>query len=201
STLVGAIFASLMTTAARVQTAELTSPSPANPPKVAHASDEGERAIQQFKVPKDFKVELIAAEPHLANPVAFWIDEKGNIYVAETFRLTDDVPDIRSRMDWLDEDLASQSVKDRVAMLKKHLGNKVENYARDSDRLKLIYVGKDGKAESSTVFADRFSNIPDGLGAGVLARHGNVYYANIPDLWLLLDTNGDGLADFRKSLH
>src|SRR5207244_2357274 len=129
-----------------------------------------ELAIKQFKVPKDFKVELIAAEPHLANPVAFWIDEQGNIYVAETFRHTDGVLDIRDHMGWLDEDLASKSVEDRVGMLKKHLGDQVEKLTLDSDRLKKIFVGEDGKAARSTVFADGFNHIPDGIGAGVLER-------------------------------
>src|SRR4026209_563963 len=94
----------------------------ANAPKVAPASDEGERAIQRFRIPKGFKVELFAAEPLLANPVAFAIDEKGRFYVVETFRLHAGVTDIRGHMDWLDEDLASQSVEDRVAMMRRHEG-------------------------------------------------------------------------------
>src|SRR5213075_3230965 len=40
----------------------------------------------------------------------------------------------------------------------------------------------------------------DGLGAGILARKGSVYYANLPNLWLLRDTDNDGFADFKKSL-
>jgi len=58
----------------------------------------------------------------------------------------------------------------------------------------------DGKVDHSTVFAEGFNQILDGLGAGVLARNGNVWFTCIPDLWLLRDTNGDGVADFRKSL-
>ena len=49
-------------------------------PKVAEASNEGELAIKKFKVPAGLKVELIAAEPHLANPVSFCFDEQGRIY-------------------------------------------------------------------------------------------------------------------------
>src|SRR5467141_3623068 len=67
--------------------AEIIPSGPNTAPHVAPASDEGERAIKRFRVPKGFKVELFAAEPLLANPVCFSIDEKGRFYVAETFRL------------------------------------------------------------------------------------------------------------------
>ena len=55
-------------------------------PKIAPASDEAKRAIRSFRVPAGLAVELFAAEPLLANPVAFCLDEKGVVYVAETFR-------------------------------------------------------------------------------------------------------------------
>src|SRR2546426_83829 len=58
-----------------------------------------------------------------------------------------------------------------------------------------------GRADKSTVFAEGFNSAVDGIAAGVLVRRGSVWYANIPNLWLLRDLNGDGVADFRKSLH
>src|ERR1700737_4486345 len=57
-----------------------------NQPKVAAASNEGELAISRIKTPDGMKLSLWAAEPMLANPVAFCIDEQGRIYVAETYR-------------------------------------------------------------------------------------------------------------------
>src|SRR5438477_12885924 len=71
---------------------------PSTRPDVAEASDEGETAIKRFRVPGGFKVDLFAAEPLLANPVAFCIDEKGRFYVAETFRHSEGVLDIRGVM-------------------------------------------------------------------------------------------------------
>jgi len=58
----------------------------------------------------------------------------------------------------------------------------------------------DGRADKVTTFADDFKTLVSGVAAGVLARKGDVYFTCIPNLWLLRDTNGDGLADFRKSL-
>ena len=167
-------------------------------PKVAEASNEGELAIKKFKVPTGMKVDLIAAEPHLANPVSFCFDEQGRIYVVETFRLHKGVTDIRGHMNWLDEELAAKSTADLANLFKKY---DVKGLTDESERVKLIYPGTDGKAERSTVFADNFNGALDGIAAGVLARKGNVWLANIPNLWLLRDTKGEGKADVRKSLH
>lgn len=176
-------------------------PRPYNP-YVAPASEEARTAIKRFRVPKGFKVELFAAEPLLANPVAFHIDEQGRLFVAETFRALDGVTDIRHHMNWLNDDLASKSVEDRVAMLRKYEGGRISKYTEESDRLRLIVdTDGDGRADKSTVFSEGYNNIPDGIAAGVLARKGEVYFANIPDLWLLQDKDDDGVADTQKSLH
>ena len=53
-------------------------------PLVSPASEEGDQAIQRFEVPEGARVSLFAAEPMLANPVAFCTDDQGRFYVAET---------------------------------------------------------------------------------------------------------------------
>src|ERR1043166_1304792 len=164
--------------------AQIVTDTNANAPKVAPASDEGEHAMKRFRIPKGFKCELFAAEPLLANPVCFTIDEQGRFYVAETFRLHAGVTDIRGHMDWLDEELASKSVEERGALMTRHEGKKIGDYAKYSDRVRLIWDSDgDGRADQSTVFADGFNQIADGLGAGLLARQGQVYYTCIPNLW------------------
>jgi quinoprotein glucose dehydrogenase len=182
--------------------AELAAPRPLQEPKVAPASNEGELAMKGMQLPPGFKVELFAAEPHLANPVAFDIDRQNRFWVAETFRLHAGVTDIRGKNAWLDEDLAARTVNDRLAMMKRHEGENFPSYEENSERLKLILdTDSDGRADKSTVFAEGFNSALDGIASGVLARDGKVYFANIPNLWLLRDTNDDGVADERKSLH
>jgi quinoprotein glucose dehydrogenase len=171
-------------------------------PPIAKASDEGQKAIRSFRVPSGLKVELFAAEPLLANPVAFCIDEKGVAYVAETFRHSDGVTDTRNHLDWLDDDMACRTVADRVAMYKKYLGSKFESFHVQHERVRrVVDRDGDGQADASTVFADGFNDPASGIGAGVLARKGDVYYTCIPGLWKLRDTRGDGHADKRKLLH
>src|SRR6266478_2480017 len=147
-------------------------------PFVASASNEGALAIKRFQVAPGLKVDLWAAEPMLANPVAFNFDEKGRAYVCETFRLGAGVDDIRQIMDWLDEELACRTVDDRLAEMKRHLGDRFNSYTNHSERVQLIEdTNDDGKADRSTIFAEQFNTSLDGIGAGVLARNGNVWYA------------------------
>ena len=169
--------------------------------EIAGASAEGELAIKRFKIAPGLKVDLWAAEPLLANPVAICTDEKGRWYVAETFRLHAGVTDIRGHMDWLNEELASQTVAERDAYMTKHEGKRIADYYSHTDRVRLLVDSDgDGKADKATVFADGFNHLHDGIGAGVLARGGKVWYTCIPDLYLLQDSKSTGTADVKKSL-
>jgi quinoprotein glucose dehydrogenase len=162
------------------------------------ANPDADRAAGRAQVEKGLKVELWAAEPLLANPVAFAFDEKGRCFVAETNRFKTGVPDTRDYMHWLDEDIGARTVADRLAMYRKH---KFEGFEKYDDQLRLVWDSKgSGKADRSTVFSKGYNRPEDGLAAGVLARKGDVYLANIPDLYRLRDTNNDGVADEKESL-
>ncbi len=170
-------------------------------PAIAEASKEGVQAIQGFRVPDGIQVNLFAAEPLLANPVAFCIDEQGRFYVAETFRQGKGVEDNRGHMNWLHDDLALESVAQRLEMFKKHLKDEFKQYGLEHDRIRLVEDrDNDGTADHASVFADGFNGILDGTGAGVLARGGNVYYTCIPHLWKLSDTAHEGKATLREKL-
>lgn len=156
-----------------------------------------EAAAQVQLADKNLKVEVWAAEPLLANPVCFCFDEKGRCYVVETHRHTQGVPDTRGKP-WLDDDLACRTVADRVAMYKKY---NFPRYEENSERVKLIWDSTgSGKPDKSSVFADGFNRAEDGIAAGVLARKGNIYFACIPDLYLLKDTKNANRADVKESL-
>lgn len=172
-------------------------------PDTTLTNDEPTRAVAGFRLPNGASIRPWAAEPLLANPVAFAIDDQGRVYVAETFRLHEGVTDNRSHMYWLDDDLSLTTVEGRVAMYRKHFDEATfQSYGVATDRLRLVVDSDaDGSADSSTVFADGFDDVAAGIGAGVIVRDGNVWYTCIPDLWRLRDTTGDGVADVRESLH
>ncbi len=162
---------------------------------------DAELAIKQFKVPDGFKIDLFADESQLQNPVAFCFDEKGRVFVAETFRYKTSVYDIRDHMKWYADDLACRTVDDRVNMIHKYLGAQSTNLAIESEVIQLVEDrAGTGRADHSQIFADGFNSILDGIGAGVLARKGAVYYTDIPNLWKLQEADTTGKAGERTSL-
>ena len=162
------------------------------------------KAAAAFRVPTEFTVELYAAEPKLENPVAICIDDMGHVYVAEEHRFNEGTEENRTRPFLLEDDLQIRTLDDRMAMFKKW-EDKFEDgmswFTRASDIVRRLEDrDSDGKADVSTIFADGFNDPLAGLGSGLIARNGKVWYTCIPDLWLLEDQNSDGKADQKTSL-
>ena len=169
---------------------------------VAEASDEAREQIASFRLAPGLVCELAAAEPDLCNAVAFAFDGRGRVYVAETFRIRDGVFDTRDHMAWKDEDLACRTVADRIAKYERHLAPDLPRLAAFSERVRrLADDDGDGVYDRSTVFADGFAELADGIASGVLPVGDDVFFANIPKLWRLSDGDGDGTADRREVLH
>ena len=175
---------------------------PKMPMYVAPASDDGQKEIASFKLAEGLTADLIAAEPDVCNGVAFSIDNKGRFYVCETFRIGDGVFDNRSYMQWKDADLQCLTVADRVAKYDKYLKDKVPGYSAYTERVRmLVDTDGNGTLDRSTIFADGFNEMADGIISGVLPVGEHVFVTNIPKLWRLRDSDDDGVADERTVMH
>jgi quinoprotein glucose dehydrogenase len=170
-------------------------------PVVAPASPEAANNLKRIKVPDGLQLYLWAAEPMLANPVAFCIDEKGRVFVSETYRYRTSALDIRHYMFMLEDDLALRTVEERVAMSRKHFGKQFDDLKIETEVVRLLEdrTGS-GVADFSSIYADKFNSPLDGIASGVLARQDKVWFTNIPELWQLSGTDAQGRAKSRKSL-
>ncbi len=180
----------------------------AAPPLVDPDLPDGtEAAIKQiatFRVPAGLKVELFAAEPKLASPVAIGVDERNRVFVAEEYRFNRGTEENRTRPFLLEDDLQLQTTDDRLAMFRK-FADKFDGgmnwFTKTADQVRLVEdTDGDGRADRSTVFATGFNEPLDGLAAGVMPHNGDVYFTCIPHLWRLRDTDGDGVADVKEKL-
>ena len=154
-------------------------------PAINAASDDGLNAIQRMKLADGLELKLWAAEPMLANPVAFTIDERGRIFVTETYRYRTSTLDIRDYRWMLEEDLASRSIEDRTATLLKHFGPEgLKELSIETEIVRLLEdTNGGGVANRSSIYADGFNTPLDGIASGVLARRGEVWFTNIPSIW------------------
>lgn len=143
---------------------EFLKPLPTVPPR---------QALAMFDTVDGFQMELMAAEPMVASPVAAAFDEDGNLYVAE----------MRDYPYNLDQPVRVAVPKRDPDASTKPLGS--IRLLRDRDG--------DGRFDDSTVFAD-------GLlwAAGVQPWQGGVFVTAPPNIWYLKDTDGDGRADVRE---
>lgn len=171
-------------------------------PPVQAASEEGLQTLAAMRLAEGWKRELFAAEPLVANIVAFDVDPQGRLYVAESFRQDRGVTDNRGHDEtWLLADLAAQTVQDRIDYHKRLLGDKAASYTQHDDRIRRLRdIDGDGRADESIVFAKGFNRLEEGTGAGLLVRGNEVFFTCIPKLWKLVDSNADGQADQRTVL-
>lgn len=171
----------------------------------AGPSPDAEAAIKTFKYDPGLKVSLYAAEPLLGNPVSFSTDERGRWYIAESYRQEKGIEDNRGHANWLDDDLASRTIEDRLAMMHKFYPDAKafdEKFAKYEDRITRVEDSNgDGKADKVTVIADNFRDPLDGTGAGLLIRGKDLWYTCIPSLWHFRIGDGpDGKAVTRDKL-
>ena len=154
-----------------------------------------------FRVEPGYQVTPVASEPLFANPVAFCFDPQGRIFVAETHRVHHGTEDNRNHMDWLDDDLAAQTVAQRRAYIERRMADKLNHYTEASDLVRLLEDrNRDGVYDHSSVFSEGYNNIESGAAAGVMWVGDRLWFTCIPDLWELRDADGDGQAEERKSL-
>jgi quinoprotein glucose dehydrogenase len=180
-------------TAVCAQTLELEKFERLPDPVIDPASDDAKLALQRFSLPQGLKASLWAAEPMLANPVAIDFDEKGRLFVSETYRYRSSVLDIRGYMGMLELDLATRTIDDRLKLHRTVFGEEgARQLAIEGEIVRLVEdKDGDGVADASRVFSDGYNGELDGIASGVLARHGQVWFTNIPSLWRL-DEQPDG---------
>lgn len=168
-------------------------------PEIEPASAEAAQALTRMKLPPGIVAKLWAAEPMLANPVAFNLDERGRVFVAETHRYRTSVLDIRDYMWMLEDELANRTQDDFLATLRRSFGEKgLVELSQESERLVLLEdTNGDGTADKSSVYADDFRTPLDGIASGVIARRGEVWFTNIPSLWKF---TGKDRAEQREEL-
>ena len=164
----------------------------------------GTDTLPGVTIPEGSRLEIFAThEQHqLYSPTSLCIDESGRVFVTETHRFRFGIPDNRDHRYWLTDDIAALSTEDRRRMHEKWDEKyPVSKMKEVSEVIRVLAdTDGDGKADQSSVYADGFNDLLDGTAAGIYSLAGQVYFACIPHIWSLRDTDNDGVADARTKL-
>ena len=162
----------------------------------------GEPPIIEIPAGTTLKPATAATPPAGVVPTALAFDDEGRIFLTESPRPGGGAADDHKHLAWYLDDLAAQKTSDRLAVLEKWKDQIPAAFLTEkSGRVRrLADADGNGVFAESKVFAEDFKEPLDGAPGGVFVYQGNVYLACIPNLWLLRDDNGDGVADERKVL-
>ena len=128
-------------------------------------------AIKTFRLQEGFRMDLLAAEPLVTDPVDMVYDENGLAYVVEM----SDYPytDAKTHQAWKDN--TTDAPIGRVRILE------------DTDG--------DWRFDRGTIFAEGLS-----WPTGIACWKGGVFVLATPDIWYFKDTDGDRKADIKRKV-
>ena len=165
------------------------------------------------------KLEVWGVDSLVKDPIAIHVADDGSIYYSRSPRRNNAEFDIRGHQDWEIRSIALQTIEDKRNFLRTELSP--ERSAQNEWLADLNGDGshdwKDMLEERNEVFQlkdtdgdgmadwgqkqvyDFHDDVTDVAG-GVMKTEDALYVAAGPDMWRLMDTNGDGLMDEKKSL-
>jgi putative membrane-bound dehydrogenase-like protein len=126
-----------------------------------------EETVKRMKVADGWEVKLAASEPAIVNPIAFTFDEKGRIWMVESFEYPKRTP-------------KGKAPRDRIKILESTKGDGVY------DKVTIFAEGKDFPVPKERADA--------GLGAfdmasGIEVGYGGVFVGAAPYLWFIENKN------------
>lgn len=167
----------------------------------------------KIKIPGNHTLTQFADNAKVVTPTTLCIDDKGKVFVSETFRWRKQVQDIRHGgkngrylRERIEDDIKTMTLAQRLEVHKKWSGKepdylKFEEFDDDAETIKTMEdTDGDGKADKFGMFRDDFNGPLDGPSSGLIEKDGTVYFAMIPGIYSLRDNDGDGKAEERKTL-
>lgn len=165
------------------------------------------------------KLEVWGVDSLVRDPIAIHVSDDGSIHYSRSPRRNNAEFDIRGHQDWEIRSIALQTIEDKRNFLRTELSperSSENTWLKDlngdgshdwKDMLverNEVYQLKDsdgdGLADWSQMQVYDFHEEVTDVAGGIMKTDDALYVAAGPDMWRLMDTNGDGIMDEKKSL-
>lgn len=165
------------------------------------------------------KLEVWGVDSLVRDPIAIHVSDDGSIYYSRSPRRNNAEFDIRGHQDWEIRSIALQTVEDKRNFLRTELSperSSENTWLKDlngdgshdwkdmlverNEVYQLKDTDGDGLADWSQMQVYDFHEEVTDVAGGIMKTDDALYVAAGPDMWRLMDTNGDGIMDEKKSL-
>lgn len=160
-----------------------------------------------------------AVDSLVKDPISIQVNEKGEVFYSRSPRRNNSEFDIRGHQSWEIRSIGLQTIEDKRAFLRDELSperSSENTWLADlngdgshdwrdltlekNEVVKLKDTDGDGYADWSQIMMQDFNDEVTDVAGGLMKTDDALYVAVGPDLWKLLDTNGDGIMDEKTSL-
>ena len=165
------------------------------------------------------KLEVWGVDSLVRDPIAIHVSDDGSIYYSRSPRRNNAEFDIRGHQDWEIRSIALQTIEDKRNFLRTELSperSSENTWLKDlngdgshdwkdmlverNEVYQLKDTDGDGLADWSQMQVYDFHEEVTDVAGGIMKTEDALYVAAGPDMWRLMDTNGDGIIDEKKSL-
>lgn len=165
------------------------------------------------------KLDVWAVDSLIFDPISIHITDDGSLYYTRTNRQKNSEFDIRGHQDWEIRSISLQNIEDKRKFLHEELSperSEINSWLEDLNGdgshdwrdmtvekeqiFRVDDTDQDGYADQYQMIVEDFNDEVTDVAGAVMKGEDALYVGVGPDMWRMMDTNGDGIMDEKESI-
>lgn len=165
------------------------------------------------------KLDVWAVDSLIFDPISIHITDDGSLYYTRTNRQKNSEFDIRGHQDWEIRSISLQNIEDKRKFLHEELSperSEINSWLEDLNGdgshdwrdmtvekeqiFRVDDTDQDGYADQYQMIVEDFNDEVTDVAGAVMKGEDALFVGVGPDMWRMMDTNGDGIMDEKESI-
>lgn len=165
------------------------------------------------------KLDVWAVDSLIFDPISIHITDDGSLYYTRTNRQKNSEFDIRGHQDWEIRSISLQNIEDKRKFLHEELSperSEINSWLEDLNGdgshdwrdmtvekeqiFRVDDTDQDGYADQYQMIVEGFNDEVTDVAGAVMKGEDALFVGVGPDMWRMMDTNGDGIMDEKESI-